>query len=116
MLTPTKLELANTLTYNEKDALAKTNEFESLHRAMQTDIVNQVIRRLVAIKPAQLVAPVPASAPYRPRHLPCLQTTRHQPPLADSPMQLRLTSSEPTCKKRARPSNPSTHCMAMRPC
>jgi len=57
LIPPTKLELANALTYNEKDALAKSNEFEALHRAMQTDIVNQVIRRLVAIKPTQLVAP-----------------------------------------------------------
>ena len=53
-------------------------EFESLHRAMQTGIVNRVIRRLVAIN-QQLVAPVPASAPYHPRHLPCLERPT-QPP------------------------------------
>ncbi|MGE5453041.1 MAG: LPS assembly lipoprotein LptE [Acidobacteriota bacterium] len=58
---PTSLELANTLTFNEKDALAKADEYDALHRAMQTDIVNQVIRRLAALKPAQLVPP-PAPA------------------------------------------------------
>ncbi len=61
IIPPTSLELANTLTFNEKDALAKADEYDALHRAMQTDIVNQVIRRLAAIKPAQLVAP-PAGA------------------------------------------------------
>ncbi|MDE2594301.1 MAG: hypothetical protein KGL57_08690 [Burkholderiales bacterium] len=61
IIPPTSLELANTLTFNEKDALAKADEYDALHRAMQTDIVNQVIRRLAAIKPAQLVPP-PAGA------------------------------------------------------
>jgi LPS-assembly lipoprotein len=70
LVPPTSLELANTLTFNEKDALAKADEYDALHRAMQTDIVNQVIRRLAAIRPAQLLAkpastasgPVSASA------------------------------------------------------
>ena len=57
LIPPTKLELANALTYNEKDALAKSNEFEALHRAMQTDIVNQVMRRLASVRTEQLVAP-----------------------------------------------------------
>jgi len=56
LVPPTSLELANTLTFNEKDALAKADEYDALHRAMQTDIVNQVIRRLAAIRPAQLHA------------------------------------------------------------
>ena len=56
LVPPTSLELANTLTFNEKDALAKADEYDALHRAMQTDIVNQVIRRLAAIRPAQLQA------------------------------------------------------------
>ena len=56
LVPPTSLELANTLTFNEKDALAKADEYDALHRAMQTDIVNQVIRRLAAIRTAQLQA------------------------------------------------------------
>ena len=63
IIPPTSLELANTLTFNEKDALAKADEYDALHRAMQTDIVNQVIRRLAAIKPAQLVTPPAGAAP-----------------------------------------------------
>lgn len=62
LVPPTSLELANTLTFNEKDALAKADEYDALHRAMQTDIVNQVIRRLAAIRPAQLQAASPAAS------------------------------------------------------
>lgn len=55
LLAPADVVLSSSMTYNEKDALAKQNEFDALHLAMQTDIVNQVMRRLAAIKPAQLI-------------------------------------------------------------
>jgi LPS-assembly lipoprotein len=45
----TELVLSRDLTYNEKDALAKQDESDALHRAMQTDIVEQVMRRLSAV-------------------------------------------------------------------
>lgn len=51
------IAMANDLTYTEQDALAKQDESEALQRAMQTDIVNQVLRRLAAIDPAQLPSP-----------------------------------------------------------
>lgn len=54
------LTLSRDLTYNEKDALAKQDESAALHRAMQTDIVGQVLRRLAAIRPDQLTTPAPA--------------------------------------------------------
>lgn len=54
LLPRTDLLLSRDLTYNEKDALAKQNESEALHKAMQSDIVAQVLRRLSAIKPDRL--------------------------------------------------------------
>lgn len=63
LMPPTSLELANTLTFNEKDALAKADETDGLQRAMQTDIVQQVIRRLSAIRAEQLPAPPAAAKP-----------------------------------------------------
>lgn len=58
----TELLLTNDLPYNEKDALAKIDESEALHKAMQTDIVQQVMRRLAVVRSAQLIAGA-ASAP-----------------------------------------------------
>ncbi len=57
LLPPTELLISRDLTYNEKDALAKLNESEALHRAMQSDIVSQVLRRLAVITPERLAAP-----------------------------------------------------------
>lgn len=72
IIAPTELLLSRELTYNEADALAKQDETEALHRAMQTDIVQQVMRRLGAVRAEQLVAPVdsvqaPALASSNPR-------------------------------------------------
>lgn len=50
-LPTTDLILARDLPYNEKDALARQDEFESTHRAMQTDLVSQILRRLAAARP-----------------------------------------------------------------
>lgn len=44
-----ELLLARDLTYNETDALAKQQEADLLYRAMQTDLVDQVMRRLAAV-------------------------------------------------------------------
>jgi len=57
IIVPTELLLTNDLPYNEKDALAKIDESAAMHRAMQTDIVQQVMRRLAVVRPDQLVAP-----------------------------------------------------------
>ncbi|RZL02911.1 MAG: hypothetical protein EOP36_07140 [Rubrivivax sp.] len=56
IIVPTELLLTNDLPYNEKDALAKIDESAAMHRAMQTDIVQQVMRRLAVVRPDQLVA------------------------------------------------------------
>ena len=63
LLAPTTVGLARDMTYNEKDALAKQDESAALHRAMQSDIINQVIRRLSAITPSQLLAPPEPAMP-----------------------------------------------------
>ena len=66
MLGATDVALARDLSYNERDALAKQDEAAALQRSMQTDIVNQVLRRLAAIQPAQLTSPAPAATTTAP--------------------------------------------------
>lgn len=43
------------ISYNETAALAKEAEEALLYRDMQSDIVQQILRRLVAVQPSQLV-------------------------------------------------------------
>ena len=43
-----------TSAYNESAALAKEAEEALLFRDMQTDIVQQILRRLAAIQPGQM--------------------------------------------------------------
>lgn len=57
LLPAADVALARDMTYNEKDALAKQDELAALHNAMQSDIVNQLLRRLAAIRPDQLITP-----------------------------------------------------------
>ena len=57
LIGPTDVTLSRVIAYNEKDALAKQEESASLHRAMQTDIVAQTLRRLSTIRPGQLRQP-----------------------------------------------------------
>lgn len=57
LIPPTDINLARDIAYNEKDALAKQEESASLHRAMQTDIVSQALRRLSTIRADQLARP-----------------------------------------------------------
>lgn len=57
VLPRTELGLARDVTYNEKDALAKQDEFTALHRVMQSDLVAQTLRRLAAVTPEQLARP-----------------------------------------------------------
>jgi LPS-assembly lipoprotein len=52
LLPPTELLLSRDVTYNEKDALSKQSEIEALHKAMQSDIVSQVLRRLSVLNTA----------------------------------------------------------------
>ena len=66
LLPPSDVTLSRDMTYNESNALAKQDESDALYRAMQTDIVSQVMRRLAAIQPAQLRAPEAPPKPATP--------------------------------------------------
>jgi LPS-assembly lipoprotein len=49
LIAPTEIALSRDMTYNESAALAKEHEETFLYRAMQSDIVSQVLRRLAAV-------------------------------------------------------------------
>ena len=51
LIAPTDLTQVRDLTYNEGIALAKQYEEASQYKAMQSDLVAQVIRRLAAVSP-----------------------------------------------------------------
>jgi LPS-assembly lipoprotein len=53
LLPPTAIALKRDLTFNAAIALAKEAEAEALYRDMQSDLAQQVMRRLAAIKPVQ---------------------------------------------------------------
>ena len=52
LLAPTELAISRVLSFNESQVLAKEAEEASLYREMQSDLVQQVMRRLAALKPA----------------------------------------------------------------
>ncbi len=49
LLTPREILLSRDMSYSETIALAKEQEEAALYRAMQTDIVSQVMRRLAVV-------------------------------------------------------------------
>ncbi|MGA0612189.1 LPS assembly lipoprotein LptE [Caldimonas sp. KR1-144] len=49
LIPETELMLSRDMSYNETDALAKEQEEAMLYRAMQVDIVDQLMRRLAAL-------------------------------------------------------------------
>lgn len=51
LLAPTEIVLKRDISFNEAQVLAKEKEEELLYRDMQTDLVQQILRRLTAIKP-----------------------------------------------------------------
>jgi LPS-assembly lipoprotein len=51
LLPPDELLQWRDMTYNETNALAKEQEEDQLYRAMQSDLVAQVMRRLSTVKP-----------------------------------------------------------------
>jgi LPS-assembly lipoprotein len=53
LLPPTEINLKRSIAFNENQTLAKESEEGLLFRDMQSDLVQQVLRRLVAIKPKQ---------------------------------------------------------------
>ena len=52
LLPPSDLLLTRDMSYNETDALAKQQEEALLFRALDEDIVAQVLRRLASLPPA----------------------------------------------------------------
>jgi LPS-assembly lipoprotein len=50
LIAPTEIVLSRDMSYNESAALAKEQEEALLFRAMQSDIVSQVMRRLAAVR------------------------------------------------------------------
>jgi LPS-assembly lipoprotein len=50
LIAPTEILQVRDLSYSESVALAKEQEEDFLYRAMQTDIVSQVMRRLAAVQ------------------------------------------------------------------
>jgi LPS-assembly lipoprotein len=67
LIEPVTLALQRDLSFTETAALSKEIEMGVLYRDMQTDIVQQIMRRLSAVKPRSLPKPtgaaVPAAAP-----------------------------------------------------
>ena len=50
LIAPTEIALNRDMSYSETNALAKEGEEALLYRAMQTDIVSQVMRRLASVQ------------------------------------------------------------------
>lgn len=57
LIAPTEIEQRRDITFNESAVLAKEAEEVLLYRDMQTDIVQQLLRRLAAIKNLGTTAP-----------------------------------------------------------
>ncbi len=51
LLAPTEIALKRSISFNENQVLAKESEEVLLYRDMQSDLVQQILRRLAAIKP-----------------------------------------------------------------
>jgi LPS-assembly lipoprotein len=62
LLPPTVISLHRNLAFNEQQVLAKEAEANLLYRDMQSDLVQQIIRRVAAIKPPPMATPAPAPA------------------------------------------------------
>jgi len=52
LLAPTEIVLKRDLSFNESQAVAKEKEEETLYRDMQSDAVQQILRRVAALKTA----------------------------------------------------------------
>lgn len=55
LLAPTQITLKRDISYNESQVLAKESEEAMLYRDMQSDLVQQILRRIAAIKPVDTV-------------------------------------------------------------
>lgn len=64
LLAPTTIILVRPITFDESQVLAKETEEAALYRDMRNDLVQQIMRRLAAIKP---VLPAMSVAPAAPQ-------------------------------------------------
>jgi LPS-assembly lipoprotein len=63
LIAPSVIEQHRTISFNESAVLAKEAEEALLYRDMQSDVVQQLLRRLVAVRmPAEVTLPAPAPA------------------------------------------------------
>ena len=65
LLAPTTITLTRPIDFNETQLLAKEQEEALLYKDMQTDLVQQMMRRMAAIKP-QAAVRAPATVPPAP--------------------------------------------------
>lgn len=65
LLAPTNIALVRSITFDESQLLAKETEEALLYRDMQSDLVQQMIRRIAAIKPVITSSsmPLPGNRP-----------------------------------------------------
>ena len=63
LLAPTQLILTRPIDFNETQLLAKEQEELLLYKDMQTDLVQQMMRRIAAVKTAGVSLPPPAANP-----------------------------------------------------
>jgi LPS-assembly lipoprotein len=63
LIEPVELFQQRDLSFSETAALSKEIEQGILYRDMQTDIVQQIMRRLGAVKPRSIAQPVNTAAP-----------------------------------------------------
>ena len=66
LLAPTTISLVRPITFNDSQVLAKESEEAQLYRDMRNDLVQQIMRRLAAIKPVLPAMSVAPAAPVTP--------------------------------------------------
>lgn len=66
LLAPTTISLKRDLSYNELEVLAKESEEAILYRDMQSDLVQQILRRIAAIKTRPVNDAEPVAEPATP--------------------------------------------------
>ena len=64
LMAPTEITLKRDISYSESQELSKVAEEALLYRDMQSDLVRQILRRLAALKPADIAnEPAPSAKP-----------------------------------------------------
>jgi LPS-assembly lipoprotein len=67
LLAPTSITLNRPITFDETQLLAKEQEEALLYKDMQTDLVQQMMRRMAAIKPVAALSLAPATPVAAPK-------------------------------------------------